>query len=93
MPVTAIYAAIIAILVVVLAVRVVPLRRSRRVGLGDGGDKDLIPKVGAARALLAAKIASVKCVIISDLWYQARHPHARQPGRARAYGADHDGCL
>jgi hypothetical protein len=24
---------------------------------------------GATRALLAAKIASVKCVIISDLWY------------------------
>ena len=24
---------------------------------------------GAARALLAAKIASVKCVIIKDLWY------------------------
>ncbi len=24
---------------------------------------------GAARALLAAKIASVKCVIIYDLWY------------------------
>ena len=24
---------------------------------------------GAARALLAAKIASVKCVIINDLWY------------------------
>ncbi|MHC4448301.1 MAG: hypothetical protein ACYSXF_11070, partial [Planctomycetota bacterium] len=45
MPVTAIYAAIIGILAVVLAARVVPLRRSRRVGLGDGGDKDLIPKV------------------------------------------------
>jgi hypothetical protein len=26
---------------------------------------------GATRALLAAKIASVKCVIISDLWYYA----------------------
>ena len=30
---------------------------------------------GAARALLAAKIASVKCVIIYDLWYQ---PHSRK---------------
>jgi hypothetical protein len=25
---------------------------------------------GATRALLAAKIASVKCVIINDLWYE-----------------------
>jgi hypothetical protein len=41
MPVTAIYAAIVAVLVVVLGARIVPLRRSRRVGLGDGGDKDL----------------------------------------------------
>ena len=41
MPITAIYAAIIAVLIVVLAARIVPLRRSRRVGLGDGGDKDL----------------------------------------------------
>jgi uncharacterized membrane protein YecN with MAPEG domain len=41
MPVTAIYAAIIAVLAVVLAARIVPLRRSRRVGLGDGGDGEL----------------------------------------------------
>lgn len=41
LPITAIYAAIIAVLAVVLAARVVPLRRSRRVGLGDGGDRDL----------------------------------------------------
>jgi len=34
---------------------------------------DRVARVGAVRsamrALLAAKIASVKCVIISDLWY------------------------
>jgi hypothetical protein len=30
----------------------------------------LYPHNGAACALLAAKIASVKCVIISDLWYE-----------------------
>lgn len=41
MPVTAIYAALVAVLAVVLAARVVPLRRSRRVGLGDGGDRVL----------------------------------------------------
>jgi len=41
MPVTAIYAAIIAVLAVALAARIVPLRRSRRVGLGDGGDREL----------------------------------------------------
>jgi len=32
----------------------------------------LYPHNGAARALLAAKIASVKCVIIYDLWYEGR---------------------
>ncbi len=41
MPITAIYAAIIAVLAVALAARIVPLRRSRRVGLGDGGDREL----------------------------------------------------
>jgi uncharacterized membrane protein YecN with MAPEG domain len=41
MPITAIYAAFLAVLVVALGARIVPLRRSRRVGLGDGGDKDL----------------------------------------------------
>ena len=41
MPITAIYAAIIAVLAVILAARIVPLRRSRRVGLGDGGDREL----------------------------------------------------
>lgn len=41
MPVTAIYAAIIAVLAVALAARIVPLRRRHRIGLGDGGNREL----------------------------------------------------
>jgi len=39
---------------------------------------------GAARALLAAKIVSVKCVIISDLWYEhaATFLYLRDRGRS-----------
>jgi uncharacterized membrane protein YecN with MAPEG domain len=39
--VTALYAGAIGILLLVLAALVSRLRRSRKVGLGDGGDKDL----------------------------------------------------
>ncbi|MEQ1515561.1 MAG: MAPEG family protein [Usitatibacteraceae bacterium] len=40
-PITALYAAMLAMLLVILMLAVVKLRRSLRVGLGDGGNRDL----------------------------------------------------
>ena len=40
-PVTAVYASLLAVLVVLLVAVVVSLRRSLRIGLGDGGNRDL----------------------------------------------------
>jgi uncharacterized membrane protein YecN with MAPEG domain len=40
-PITAVYASLLAVLVVVLVMVVVSLRRSLRIGLGDGGNRDL----------------------------------------------------
>jgi uncharacterized membrane protein YecN with MAPEG domain len=40
-PITAVYASLLAMLVVLLLLVVVKLRRSLRVGIGDGGNRDL----------------------------------------------------
>jgi len=40
-PITALYASLLALLVILLALVAVKLRRSLRVGLGDGGNRDL----------------------------------------------------
>jgi len=45
--ITAIYAALLGLLLVILSVRVVGVRRSRRVSLGDGGDADLRGRIRA----------------------------------------------
>lgn len=42
MPVTALYAALLAPLLILLSVRVIRLRRSERVAIGDGGDASLL---------------------------------------------------
>jgi uncharacterized membrane protein YecN with MAPEG domain len=41
MPITALYGSLLAMLVILLAVVTVKLRRALRVGLGDGGNRDL----------------------------------------------------
>ncbi len=41
MPITALYAGLLALLCIVLSLRVIGARRSARVALGDGGDKML----------------------------------------------------
>ncbi len=41
LPVTAMHASLLAVLVVILALLVVRLRRGLKVGLGDGGNRDL----------------------------------------------------
>ncbi|MEO8103021.1 MAG: MAPEG family protein [Betaproteobacteria bacterium] len=40
-PITALYASLLALLVVMLSVVVIRLRRTLRVGVGDGGNRDL----------------------------------------------------
>lgn len=45
MKITGLYAALLALLVVVLAVRVVMYRRTARVGLGDGNNQDLLKRI------------------------------------------------
>ena len=40
-PITAVYAALLGLLVVLLSLVVIKLRRSLRVGIGDGGNRDL----------------------------------------------------
>jgi uncharacterized membrane protein YecN with MAPEG domain len=45
MKITGLYAALMALLVVVLAVRVVMYRRTARVGLGDGNNPDLLKRI------------------------------------------------
>ncbi|AVO47401.1 MAPEG family protein [Phreatobacter cathodiphilus] len=45
MPITALYAALLALLFVVLSVRVIGFRRAVRIGLGDGGDTALLRRV------------------------------------------------
>ncbi|HRD75372.1 MAG TPA: MAPEG family protein [Hyphomicrobiaceae bacterium] len=45
MPITAFYASILAALFVILALRVIAVRRSARVALGDGGDRLLLRRI------------------------------------------------
>jgi uncharacterized membrane protein YecN with MAPEG domain len=45
MPVTALYAGLLGLLFFVLTYRVVQVRRSRRVEIGDGGDKQLLRRI------------------------------------------------
>ena len=44
-PITALYTGLLALLVVILAVRVVLVRRSASVGLGDGGNSELLRRI------------------------------------------------
>lgn len=45
MPITGIYAGLLALLYVILALRVITYRRSHRIPLGDGGDKVLLRRM------------------------------------------------
>ena len=64
---TGIYVALLALLIVVLAFRVVQARRSRQVGIGDGGDKDLLRRIRAhANAVENIPIALL-AILLLDL--------------------------
>lgn len=45
MPITALYAALLAALFILLSVRVIGVRRGQRVEIGDGGDKELLRRM------------------------------------------------
>ena len=45
MPITALYASLLAPLFIVLSARVISMRRSARVAVGDGGDKELLRRM------------------------------------------------
>jgi uncharacterized protein len=45
MPITALYAALLAPLFLFLSVRVIRMRRGERIGVGDGGNADLLRRV------------------------------------------------
>ena len=45
MPITAFYAALLAILFLILSFRVIGVRRGQRVEIGDGGDKELLRRM------------------------------------------------
>lgn len=47
MRITGIYAALATLLVLILAARVVLVRSTRKVGIGDGGDRDLVKRIRA----------------------------------------------
>ncbi len=45
MPITALYAGLLTVLLIVLSVRVIAIRRGERVEIGDGGDKELLRRM------------------------------------------------
>jgi uncharacterized membrane protein YecN with MAPEG domain len=79
-PIAAVYAALLALLVVLLALVVVGLRRTLRVGIGDGGNRDL------ARAIRVHgnAIESIPLFLLLLAAYELNHGPA---GWLHAYGA------
>ncbi|MEM6638902.1 MAG: MAPEG family protein [Pseudomonadota bacterium] len=59
-PVVSLYASLLALMVIYLAVRVVRLRRSQKIGLGDGGD----PKLEHAMRVMGNFIEYVPLALI-----------------------------
>ena len=70
-PITAVYAALLAMLVVMLALVVIKLRRSLRIGMGDGGNHDL------ARAIRVHgnAIESITLFLVLLGLYELNHGH------------------
>lgn len=65
MHITGIYAALATLLVLVLALRVSAIRHGKRVGIGDGGDPDLLRRVRAhANALENLPLALILLLLL-----------------------------
>lgn len=65
--VTALYAGLVGVLLVVLAGLVSRLRRSRKVGLGDGGDKDLQRAIRVHGNAVEWAVPGVLLLLVAEL--------------------------
>ncbi len=74
--ITAIYAALLGLLMVVLAVRVARYRQTRLIGIGDGGDRDLVKRIRAhANAVENVPMALLLLLILELTQTQAAWLH------------------
>ena len=80
LPITAVYASLLALLVVLLVVVVVRLRRSLRVGLGDGGNRDLLRAI----RVHGNAVESIPLFLILFGVYEFNHGH---PNMLHFFGA------
>lgn len=77
MPITALYASLIAVLFIVLSFRVINVRRSERISLGDGGRKHLEQRIRAhANCAEYAPIALILIGLAESLHAAAPVLHA-----------------
>ena len=65
--ITALYAALIVLLLLGLAIPISRLRRSRRVGLGDGGDIELTRAIRAHANLVEWGLPALMLLLIAEL--------------------------
>lgn len=65
--VTALYAGLIGVLLLVLAARVSRLRRARKVGLGDGGDRDLQRAIRVHGNAIEWALPGVLLLLVAEL--------------------------
>ncbi len=65
--ISALYAALIVLLLIALAVPISRLRHARRVGLGDGGDQDLARAIRVHANLLEWALPALLLLLIAEL--------------------------
>jgi uncharacterized protein len=65
--ITALYAAVIVLLLLGLAIPISRLRRSRRVGLGDGGDHELARAIRAHANLVEWGLPALMLLLVAEL--------------------------
>jgi len=65
--IAALYAALVALLLLVLAVQVSRLRRARGIGLGDGGDRELARAIRVHANLVEWGLPAIVLLLIAEL--------------------------
>jgi uncharacterized membrane protein YecN with MAPEG domain len=65
--IAALYAGLVVLLLLVLAIPISRLRRSRGVGLGDGGDRELARAIRVHANLLEWGLPAIVLLLIADL--------------------------